>query len=220
MPKPFPAARKSPSLVRVSRSLLLASVGLAVSASAASGAATGAGGTEAGDPAAAVQARAAAVPASATPARLSRATIRAVQRRLRVAADGRLGPRTRAAIRRFQRRNDLGVDGRLGERTMVELGVTARAAGAPTAPAPVGRTARLLEAIAACESGGDPTSVSANRQFRGKYQFLESTWETVGGVGDPAAAPEAEQDRRAAALLAAEGTKPWPVCGPKAESAA
>ncbi|MDX6699910.1 MAG: Transglycosylase-like domain, partial [Baekduia sp.] len=31
--------------------------------------------------------------------------------------------------------------------------------------------------------------------------------------GDPAAAPEAEQDRIAAALLAAEGTSPWPVCG-------
>ena len=35
----------------------------------------------------------------------------------------------------------------------------------------------------------------------------------MGGKGDPAAAPEAEQDRIAAALYAARGTKPWPVCG-------
>jgi hypothetical protein len=35
----------------------------------------------------------------------------------------------------------------------------------------------------------------------------------MGGSGDPAQAPEAEQDQRAAALLAQEGTSPWPVCG-------
>jgi hypothetical protein len=35
----------------------------------------------------------------------------------------------------------------------------------------------------------------------------------MGGTGDPAAAPESEQDARAAALLAAQGTAPWPVCG-------
>jgi hypothetical protein len=35
----------------------------------------------------------------------------------------------------------------------------------------------------------------------------------MGGTGDPADAPEAEQDRIAAALLAQRGTAPWPVCG-------
>jgi len=34
----------------------------------------------------------------------------------------------------------------------------------------------------------------------------------LGGSGDPAAAPEAEQDARAAALYAARGTAPWPTC--------
>ena len=33
------------------------------------------------------------------------------------------------------------------------------------------------------------------------------------GTGDPAAAPEAEQDRRAAMLYAQSGPAPWPVCG-------
>jgi hypothetical protein len=35
----------------------------------------------------------------------------------------------------------------------------------------------------------------------------------MGGTGDPAAATEAEQDARAAQLLALRGTAPWPVCG-------
>jgi Transglycosylase-like domain len=70
-----------------------------------------------------------------------------------------------------------------------------------------------LEAIAACESGGNPSAVGGGGQFRGKYQFTYSTWASVGGSGDPAAAPESEQDRRAAMLLARSGSSPWPVCG-------
>jgi Transglycosylase-like domain len=70
-----------------------------------------------------------------------------------------------------------------------------------------------LEAIAACESGGDPTAVGGGGLYRGKYQFTYETWASVGGSGDPAAAPEAEQDARAAALLARDGAGHWPVCG-------
>jgi Transglycosylase-like domain len=70
-----------------------------------------------------------------------------------------------------------------------------------------------LAAIAACESGGDPTAVDPSGTYRGKYQFDMGTWASVGGSGDPAAAPEAEQDRRAAILYARAGASPWPVCG-------
>jgi hypothetical protein len=70
-----------------------------------------------------------------------------------------------------------------------------------------------LQAIANCESGGDPHAVGGGGQFRGKYQFTTSTWSAVGGSGDPAAAPEAEQDRRAAMLYARSGPGQWPVCG-------
>ena len=70
-----------------------------------------------------------------------------------------------------------------------------------------------LEAIAACESGGSPTSVSASGTYRGKYQFSYETWAAVGGSGDPAAAPEAEQDYRAALLYERSGPGQWPVCG-------
>lgn len=71
----------------------------------------------------------------------------------------------------------------------------------------------ILEAIAECESGGDPRAVSPDGSFRGKYQFDYGTWASVGGSGDPAAAPEREQDERAAALYRSRGSSPWPVCG-------
>ena len=70
-----------------------------------------------------------------------------------------------------------------------------------------------LQAIAACESGGNPRAVSPGGTYRGKYQFHPSTWQAVGGTGDPAAAPEAEQDMRAAILYARAGPGSWPVCG-------
>jgi transglycosylase-like protein len=78
---------------------------------------------------------------------------------------------------------------------------------------PSGVSQATLEAIAACESGGDPTIVSADGSYRGKYQFSFGTWASVGGSGDPAAASESEQDYRAALLYASAGSSPWPVCG-------
>ena len=70
-----------------------------------------------------------------------------------------------------------------------------------------------LQAIAQCESGGNPRAIGGGGMYRGKYQFSRETWAAVGGSGDPAAAPEAEQDRRAALLYARAGSSPWPVCG-------
>lgn len=86
---------------------------------------------------------------------------------------------------------------------------TTAAPAAPSGSAPSGE----LASIAACESGGNPAAVGGGGGYRGKYQFDQHTWESVGGTGDPAAAPEAEQDRRAAMLLARSGTSPWPNCG-------
>ena len=70
----------------------------------------------------------------------------------------------------------------------------------------------VLEAIAQCESGGDPATDTGNG-FYGKYQFDLQTWQAIGGTGNPAQASEAEQDQRAAALYAQAGASPWPVCG-------
>ena len=70
-----------------------------------------------------------------------------------------------------------------------------------------------LAAIAACESGGNPGAVGGGGAYRGKYQFDQQTWSSVGGSGDPASAPEAEQDKRAAMLYSQRGASAWPVCG-------
>jgi hypothetical protein len=153
-------------------------------------------------------------------------TVAAIQRSLGLTADGVYGPRTRAAVRRFQRRHDLTVDGVIGPETLAELGISEEPdepaaekpaaeepAAAAGASAPTGSANATLERIAQCESGGDPRAISADGQYRGKYQFDRATWERLGGTGDPAEAPEAEQDRLAGRLLAERGTSPWPTCG-------
>jgi Transglycosylase-like domain/Putative peptidoglycan binding domain len=146
-------------------------------------------------------------------------TVRALQQKLGVTADGVYGPRTRAAVKRFQRAHGLAPDGVAGPQTLAALGLSAQsapaqpAAGGSEATAASGASATTLQRIAQCESGGDPTAVSADGTYRGKYQFDRETWQQMGGTGDPADAPEAEQDRIAAKLLAARGTAPWPVCG-------
>ena len=133
--------------------------------------------------------------------------VAAVQRALGITADGIVGPQTRGAIRRFQRANGLVVDGIVGPQTLAALGLSTGAASAR------GTASATLQRIAMCESGGDPTAISPDGRYRGKYQFRRATWRAYGGTGDPAAAPEAVQDRIAAALLADQGTSPWPACG-------
>ena len=69
-----------------------------------------------------------------------------------------------------------------------------------------------LQAIAQCESGGDPSAVSSNGMYHGKYQFSVATWQAMGGSGLPSQAPEAEQDMRAQMLYEQSGPGQWPVC--------
>jgi hypothetical protein len=77
---------------------------------------------------------------------------------------------------------------------------------------PVFTASPTLQAIAACESGGNPATDTGNG-FYGKYQFTLETWAAVGGTGNPAHASEAEQDMRATMLYEQAGASPWPVCG-------
>jgi soluble lytic murein transglycosylase-like protein len=89
---------------------------------------------------------------------------------------------------------------------------SADSSGFPS-PESVGVSSSTLETIAACESGGDPTAVSADGAYHGLYQFDYGTWASVGGSGDPAAASPAEQSYRAALLYSQSGSSPWPICG-------
>lgn len=117
---------------------------------------------------------------------------------LLIKSNGDLGKEMRAAARRIRatRRAKLRKERREAFATL-----------------PGGVSQATLDAIGACESGGNPTAVSSDGTYRGKYQFSFETWASVGGSGDPAAASEREQDYRAALLYAASGSSPWPVCG-------
>jgi peptidoglycan hydrolase-like protein with peptidoglycan-binding domain len=154
---------------------------------------------------------AAAPTSSSASSSTSRTTIKAVQRALGIPADGIAGPQTRRAIKRFQRTHGLAVDGVIGPATLGALGISATPA--KTALHAVSNPSGELAKIAACESGGNPTAISADGHYRGKYQFTRATWRWLGGTGDPAKAPEATQDAMAAKLLSLRGTAPWPVCG-------
>jgi len=136
-----------------------------------------------------------------------------VQRALDIPADGIAGPQTTRAVKRFQRANGLVVDGIVGPQTLAALGLpSSSSSSSSSGSAPSSSAGSALEAIAQCESGGDPTAVSSGGLYRGKYQFSRATWRSIGGRGDPAAASEATQDRLAARLYAAQGTAPWSNC--------
>jgi peptidoglycan hydrolase-like protein with peptidoglycan-binding domain len=122
------------------------------------------------------------------------------------------GPRTRRAVMAYQRVHGLIVDGIVGPQTLSALGLggqTVETNGDNNTSSDSSR----LEQIAQCESGGNPSAISPDGQYRGKYQFSRETWRELGGTGDPADAPEAEQDRMAALLLQRSGPSAWPVCG-------
>jgi hypothetical protein len=109
----------------------------------------------------------------------------------------------KADMRQLTRAAKRGVERRAEKRAAKREAAAARAVTVPP----------HLEAIAQCESGGDPTAVSADGMYHGKYQFSVATWQAVGGAGLPSQAPEAEQDMRAVMLYEQSGPGQWPVCG-------
>ncbi|MCL2453927.1 MAG: transglycosylase family protein [Micrococcales bacterium] len=93
----------------------------------------------------------------------------------------------------------------------------ARPATGGDVPASTGRSSAGLNwaALAACESGGNPTIVSKSGKYHGLYQFSVATWQSVGGTGLPSQASAAEQTMRAQMLYERSGAGQWPHCGPR-----
>jgi Transglycosylase-like domain/Putative peptidoglycan binding domain len=145
-----------------------------------------------------------------------------VQKALGISTSGVFDQRTKVAVESFQRQHGLVVDGIVGPQTRGALGLASSGTASTGTSGSTGSTSTTqssaagnasLQAIAQCESGGNPQAVGGGGQFRGKYQFTRESWQAVGGTGDPAAASEAEQDQRAAMLYQRSGASNWPVCG-------
>lgn len=69
----------------------------------------------------------------------------------------------------------------------------------------------ILDALADCESGGNPSTNTGNGYY-GAFQFLPSTWRGVGGSGMPQNATYEEQKHRAGLLIDQLGWGQFPGC--------
>lgn len=84
----------------------------------------------------------------------------------------------------------------------------------PAAPVESSVGGDVWAALAACESGGNPSTNTGNGYY-GMYQFSLPTWRSVGGSGLPSEASAAEQTMRAQILQARSGWGQWPACTAK-----
>ena len=76
-------------------------------------------------------------------------------------------------------------------------------------------TDELLDALASCETGGtmDPTvHGGTGGKYHGAFQFLLSTWASIGGTGDPHTQPYEVQREFARALVLRSGWAQFPFC--------
>ncbi len=90
----------------------------------------------------------------------------------------------------------------------------------PPKPKPVpalslsGTTGGVWAALRQCESGGNYQENTGNG-FYGAYQFVWSTWTSMGFPGRPDQEPPAMQDQAAQQLQARSGWGQWPACSRK-----
>lgn len=79
------------------------------------------------------------------------------------------------------------------------------------APAPqkVSAGGSYQQCVITRESGGNPRAVNASSGAGGLYQFLPSTWASLGYSGAPQDASVATQNAAFAKLYATAGTQPW-----------
>ena len=82
---------------------------------------------------------------------------------------------------------------------------------APRPPAPAGSVSANLDAIAQCESGGNPRAYNPAGYY-GAFQFSLGTWWGLGMTGDPRDYTYNQQKYVALALYNQRGYAPWPHC--------
>jgi len=131
----------------------------------------------------------------------------------RVVKAGKVGVRVKRFVETY-------LDGRLRSRRLVDERVAVEPVTevvlVGTKPVPANTpTADGLNwaALAQCESSGNAQAVGGAGPYYGLYQFLASTWQSVGGSGVPTDHSATEQTYRAQILYNRSGAGQWPVCG-------
>jgi hypothetical protein len=90
---------------------------------------------------------------------------------------------------------------------------TARTAPATTTPAETPATGDVWWALALCESGG--ANVDTGNGYSGYFQFLDSTWRSVGYSGRAVDHGYETQRAGAQTLQSRSGWGQWPACSRK-----
>jgi hypothetical protein len=137
-------------------------------------------------------------------------------------AESQAAPKAKkVTTKQIQKALGIKADGIAGPATLEALGLTGTTKNGSlesTKPVNPDDVAAVLAKIAECESGGNPAAVSPSGEYRGKYQFSQETWESLGGTGDPAEAEESVQDMYAAGLYQQRGLAPWPACSQQVQA--
>lgn len=85
-------------------------------------------------------------------------------------------------------------------------------AGSLFATAGTSSAATGWDAVARCESGGNP-SINTGNGYYGLYQFDRRTWRGLGYSGTANQHSARVQTQAAEKLYAQRGASPWPMCG-------
>ncbi|MBA3654561.1 MAG: transglycosylase family protein [Actinobacteria bacterium] len=70
----------------------------------------------------------------------------------------------------------------------------------------------LLDRLADCESGRNPRAVGGRGRFFGAFQFLPSTWRSLGMAGNPVDYDYATQKAVAARIPVSAWSRQFPAC--------
>jgi peptidoglycan hydrolase-like protein with peptidoglycan-binding domain len=174
---------------------LLAAVTLAVGSSAAGASTTSRGALRPAPASGGVSGRLAGAAAS---------SVRLVQRRLGLAADGDFGPQTIAAVRRFQGAHGLSRDGVVGAATWKALGIRGRhpvLVGVKASPA------RPVQSVAGAPALGPAAGAAGGRTAAGQPVSVAGA-SVLAGASVAPATPTAAPASGAAAASTATGSPP------------